>query len=148
MEDIPTGVEVLAGMFFLHDRSIIILFDFGASHGFMSSAYAKKANLSLVAIEEPYVISTPRGRVDVDRIVQRVPLELVGRFFDIDHIILSGQGIDVILAMSWMMWHKAMLDIAAHMVHLNPPMCGKDTLHLPVISCIKVSLYHMVEKRL
>jgi hypothetical protein len=94
------------------------------------------------------MISTPRGRVDVDRIVRRVPLEIVERVFDIDLIILSGHGIYIILGMSWMRWHKTMLDIATHLVHLNSPVYGKVTLHLPVISRIKASLHHEVEKRL
>jgi hypothetical protein len=37
VEEILTGEEVLAGMFFLNDRLVIILFDFRASHDFMSS---------------------------------------------------------------------------------------------------------------
>jgi predicted aspartyl protease len=55
------GEEVLAGMFFLNEHPIIILFDSGASHNFMSSTCAKKAKLSLVALRAPYVISTPGG---------------------------------------------------------------------------------------
>jgi hypothetical protein len=147
IDEIPTEEEVLADTFFLHDRSIIILFDSGASHDFMTSTCAKKAKLSLVATKAPYVISTPRGRVDADRIVQRVPLELVVRVFDTDIIILSGQGIDVILGMSWMKWHKTVLDIAARLVHLNSLVYSKVTLHLPAISSIKASLHHVVEKR-
>jgi predicted aspartyl protease len=54
------GEEVLAGTFFLNERPIITLFDSGASYDFMSSTYAKKAKLSLVASGTPYVISTPR----------------------------------------------------------------------------------------
>jgi predicted aspartyl protease len=61
--------EVLAGTFFLNKHPIIILFDSGASHNFMSSTCAKKAKLSLVASVAPYVISTPGGRVDANRIV-------------------------------------------------------------------------------
>jgi hypothetical protein len=80
--------------------------------------------------------------------MQRVSLELVGRLYYNDLIILSGQLIDVTLGMSWMKWHKAMLDIATCLVHLNSPVYGKVTLHLPVISHIKASLHHMVEKRL
>jgi hypothetical protein len=59
VDEIPTGEEVLVGTFFLNGRPIVILFDFGASHDFMSSACAKKAKLSLVASRAPYVISTP-----------------------------------------------------------------------------------------
>jgi hypothetical protein len=66
MDEIPTGEEVLAGMSFLNERPIIILFDSGASHDFISSTCAKKAMLSMVATKAPYVISTPGGRVDAD----------------------------------------------------------------------------------
>jgi hypothetical protein len=45
------GEEVLAGTFFLNEHPVIILFDSEASHDFMSSTYAKKAKLSLVARE-------------------------------------------------------------------------------------------------
>jgi hypothetical protein len=76
MDEIPTGEEVLAGIFILNKHPIIILFDSGASHDFMSSTCAKRAKLSLVATGASYVISTPRGRVDADQIVQKVPLEL------------------------------------------------------------------------
>jgi hypothetical protein len=61
MEETPMGEEVLAGTFFLNEHPVIILFDSGASHDFMSSACAKKAKLSLVASGAPYVISTPGG---------------------------------------------------------------------------------------
>jgi hypothetical protein len=63
-------------------------------------------------MEAPYVLSTPRGRVDEDRIVRKAPLELAGRVFSTDLIILKGQGLDVILGMSWMKLHRAVLDIA------------------------------------
>jgi hypothetical protein len=61
MEEISTGVEVLAGTFFLNERPIIILFDSAASHEFMSSTCAKRAKLTLVVSGMPYVISTPGG---------------------------------------------------------------------------------------
>jgi hypothetical protein len=69
VEEIPTGEEVLAGTFFLNKCPIIILFDSGASHDFTSSAYAKKARLSMVSTKAPYLISTPIGQVDADQIV-------------------------------------------------------------------------------
>jgi hypothetical protein len=56
MEEIPTGEEVLAGTFFLNEDHIIISFDSGASHDFMSSTCAKKDKLSLVPSGTPYVV--------------------------------------------------------------------------------------------
>jgi hypothetical protein len=148
VEEIPTREEVLAGMFFLNEHSIIILLDSGVAHEFMSSACAERAKLTLVALGVPYVISTPRGRVDTDRIAQKVPLELSGRVFSTSLIVLSGQEIDVILGMRWMKMHKAILDLATRLVHMCSPVYEKVTLHLPAIAHIKASLHHVVELKL
>jgi hypothetical protein len=69
MDEIPMREEVLAGMFFLNECPISILFDSRASHDFMSSPCAKKAKLSLTASGAPYVICTPEGQVDANWIV-------------------------------------------------------------------------------
>jgi hypothetical protein len=86
--------------------------------------------------------------VDADQILQRVPLELFGMVFSTNLIILSGQGIDVILGMSWMKMHEVVLDIAGRLVHLNSPVYGKVTLHLHAVSRIKASLHHVVKSKL
>jgi hypothetical protein len=144
VEEIPTGEEVLVGMFFLNECPIVILFDSGASHDFMSFTCANKAKLSLVASRAPYMISTPGGRVDADQVVRKVPLELSGRIFSTNLIVLSGQGIDAILVMSSMEAHRAVLDIAGRLVHLDS-LYGKVILHLHAISRIRVSLHHVME---
>jgi hypothetical protein len=148
VEEIPMGEEVLVGTFFLNEYLITILFDSGASHAFMSSTCAKKARLSLVASGAPYVISTPRGLVDANQVAQKVSLELSERIFTTNLIILIGQGIDVLLGMSWMKLHRAVLDITCRLVHLDSPVYGKVILPLPVVSHIKASLHHVVELRL
>jgi hypothetical protein len=86
--------------------------------------------------------------VDTDRIALKVLLELSERVISTNLIVLSGQGIDVILGMSWMKLHKAIMDIAATLVHLDSLMYGKVTLHLPAISRIKAFLHHVVELKL
>jgi hypothetical protein len=65
-----------------------------------------------------------------------------------DLITLKGQGLDVILGMNWMKRHRAVLDLASQLVHLDSPVYGKVTLHLPTISCITTSLHHVVELKL
>jgi hypothetical protein len=59
VEEIPLGEEVLASTFFLFEHPIIILFDSGASHDFMSLACAQKAKLTLWDTTTPYSITTP-----------------------------------------------------------------------------------------
>jgi hypothetical protein len=90
VEKIPPGEEVLCGTFFLLEHPIIILFDSGASHDFMSLASAQKGKLTLYATKVPYSISTPGGRVVADRMARKIPLELVGRVFPTSLIILEG----------------------------------------------------------
>jgi hypothetical protein len=90
MEEIPTGEEVVEGTFFLNEHPVIILFDSGASHDFISSTCAKKVMLFAVTAEALYVISTPGGQVDTDQIVHKAPLELARRVFSTDLIILKG----------------------------------------------------------
>jgi hypothetical protein len=55
------GRGSLLGTFFLNEHPVIILFDSGASHDFISFTCAKRARLTLVASGVPYVISTLRG---------------------------------------------------------------------------------------
>jgi hypothetical protein len=148
VEEISTGEELLAGTFFLNEHPIVILFDSGASHDFVSFTYAKKARLTLVASFASYVISTPGGRVDVNLIAQKVLLELSGKIFSTNLIILSEQEIDVILEMSWIKMHKVVLDISVRLVHLNSPVYGNVTLQLPAISRIKASLHHVVDRKI
>jgi hypothetical protein len=44
--------------------------------------------------------------------------------------------------------HRAVLDIAGRLVHMDSPVYGKVILHLSAISRIKASLHHMVELKL
>jgi hypothetical protein len=148
VEEIPMGEEVLVGMFFLNEHPIIILFDSMASHDFISSACVERARLTLVAPGVPYVISTPRGRVDTDPIAQKVSLELSERVISTNLIVLSGREIDAILGMRWMKSHKVVLDIATRLVHLYLPVYEEGTIHLSMISRIRKCLHHVVERML
>jgi hypothetical protein len=148
LEEIPPSEEVLAGTFFLYEHPIIILFDSGASHDFLSLAYAWKAELNLCATTTPYSISTPGGRVVANQMVHKIPLELAGWVFPTTLVILEGQGIDVILGMNWMKMHQAVLDISARLVHLDSPIYGEVSLQLPPVARVQASVYATVAKSL
>jgi hypothetical protein len=90
IKDIPEGEEVFVSTFLLFGHPIIIMFDSGASHDFMSSACAKRAELSLIVAKPSYMISTPGGRIVANRIAREVPLELIGHVFPTHLIVLDG----------------------------------------------------------
>jgi hypothetical protein len=60
----------------------------------------RKGKVNTCHLGASYVISTPGGRVDADRIALKVPLELSERVISTNLIVLSGQRIDVILGIS------------------------------------------------
>jgi hypothetical protein len=47
-----------------------------------------------------------------------------------------------------MKWHKAALNIATRLIHLNSPVYGKVILYLPMVSRTKASLHHVVELKI
>jgi hypothetical protein len=59
MEDVPEGEQVLFGMFSLNRHSIIVLFDFGATHNFISKTCTKSRWLTITHLSTTYMISTP-----------------------------------------------------------------------------------------
>jgi hypothetical protein len=81
-----------------------------------------------------------------NHIVREVPLELARQVFCTHLIVLEGQGIDIILRMSWMKLHNAILDIAKRLVYLDSLIYGNITLHLPVVVHMKASMYHTMTK--
>jgi hypothetical protein len=72
VEENPTGEEVLAGTYYLHEHPIVILFDSGASHDFLSLDCAQKTNMSLKKTEVLYLILTPGGRVIANHMVHKI----------------------------------------------------------------------------
>jgi hypothetical protein len=66
------------------------MFDFGASHDFMSSTCAKRAKLALTVAKPSYMISTPGGRVVAKQIAREVLLELARQVFPTHLIVLHG----------------------------------------------------------
>jgi hypothetical protein len=147
VEDILEG-EILAGTFVLFGHPVIILFDSGASHDFMSSTCAKRAKLALIVAKPSYVISSYGGQVVAKRTTREVPLELARRVFPTHLIVLDGQGIDVILGMSWMKLHKSILDIAKWLWYLDSPIYGKVTRRLPVVVHLKAYIQHTMAKNM
>jgi hypothetical protein len=148
LEDVPEGEHVLAGMFSLNGHPIVVLFDSGATHNFISMACTKSRRLTITHLSTPYMISTPGGKTVTQYLAKNTPLHLGGKVYKASLIILDSQGIDVILGMSWMKENKAVLDIAAHTVHLGCSTHGSVSLRLPSPTSIASALHHTTAQNL
>jgi hypothetical protein len=79
MDDIPEGEQVLAGKFSLNGHPATVLFDSGASHGFISKACTQKHQLVIEHIITPYLIRTLGGNTATKQLVMATPLSPAGR---------------------------------------------------------------------
>jgi len=65
-----------------------------------------------------------------DEHLRMVPLQLGSNAYPSSLIILEGQGIDVILGMRWMKYHKAVLDLDKRQIYLDSPLHGPSVLSI------------------
>jgi hypothetical protein len=61
VEEVQEAPDVVIGMFLVNDTSIVVLFDSGASHSFISVAYVWKHNLPLALLRCQMIVSSPGG---------------------------------------------------------------------------------------
>jgi hypothetical protein len=61
VEEAQEAPNVVIGMFLVNDSSAVVLFDFGASHSFISVAYVGKHNLPLPLLKCQMIASSPGG---------------------------------------------------------------------------------------
>jgi hypothetical protein len=148
IEEIPEGEQVLTGTFSLNGQPVVFLFDSRASHDFINRACTQKHQLDIQHSDSSYMISTPRGRVATKHIVRKTPLNLGGKVFNVCLIILDGQGIDVILEMGWIKRHKALLDTAARVIHLDSPVHGSTAFQLSLPSIVPPLVHHTATQNL
>jgi hypothetical protein len=51
VEEAQEAPDVVTGMFLINDTSVVLLFDSGASHSFISAAYIRKHNLPIALLK-------------------------------------------------------------------------------------------------
>jgi len=56
--DLPEGAPVMMGTFSVYNKPAVILFDFGASHSFISGKFSAKVGLDFCHTKGSYMIST------------------------------------------------------------------------------------------
>jgi hypothetical protein len=99
MEEAQEAPDVVIGMFLINNTSVVVLFDSGASHSFISAAYVGKYNLPLALLRCQMIVSSPEGDMPARQLCLKVNLKVRGVDFIANLIVLESKGIDVILGM-------------------------------------------------
>jgi predicted aspartyl protease len=66
----------MMGTFSINHHPVIVLFDSGATHSFISKACGTKVGLDIYSINEAYGIITPDGKILSNQICRMVPIQL------------------------------------------------------------------------
>jgi hypothetical protein len=122
VEFIPSGEIITAGVFLVNLQPAIVLFDSGASHSFISSTFAAKHGMKVITLDNSgYNISVAGNNISTNQLVLGAKIEIEGRLYDLDLMVLLGLGLDVILGMKWMSGNDVLIDTSTRVVMLRDP---------------------------
>jgi hypothetical protein len=78
VEEAQEAPDVIIDMFFINDTSAVVLFDFRASHSFISVAYVEKYNLPLALLKCQMIVSSQGGDIPTRQLCPKVNLKIKG----------------------------------------------------------------------
>jgi hypothetical protein len=78
MEEAREALDVVIGIFFINDTSVVVLFDSGASYSFISAAYGEKHNLPMALLRCQMIVSSPGGDMPARQLCPKVNLKIRG----------------------------------------------------------------------
>jgi hypothetical protein len=89
VEEAQEAPDVVIGTFLINDTSVVVLFDFGASHSFISTTYVGKQNLPLALLKCQMIVSSPGGDMPTRQLCPKVNLKIRGVDFVANVIVLE-----------------------------------------------------------
>jgi hypothetical protein len=121
VEEAQEALDVVIGMFLVHDTSAVVLFDSGASHSFISAVYVGKHNLPLALRRCQMIVYSPGGDMPTRQLCPKVNLKIGGVDFVTNLIVLESKGINAILGMDWLSKYMVLINCAKKYVKLTTP---------------------------
>jgi hypothetical protein len=145
LADILEGAPVMTGIFSVLNYPVVILFDSGASHSFISTKFSSKCQLPFHHTNGGIMIATPGGRVATYQLNRHVPIKLGSLIFKTTLLIMGLESMDIILGTDWLSRHHALIDIAARAIEIHSLTCGEITLYLPDQGCTHSCALALIE---
>jgi hypothetical protein len=136
LSELPEGTPIMTGTFSINHQPVIVLFDSGATHSFISAKRGTKLGLDIYPTNGAYKIITPDGKISSNQICRKVPIQLGSHLIKTDLLLLDLEGMDVLLGMNWMTQHQVSLDISSRIVEIDSLEHEPSLLYLPQRECI------------
>jgi hypothetical protein len=121
IEEIPEGEPVTTGMFPVNQHLAVVLFDSGSSHSFMIQAFAQKHDQPVTELGYGYRISSAGAEVLTNKAVAGVTLDISGRRFCVNLVVMPRLVLDVIIGMNKMTFWGAVIDAGHRTLSLKDP---------------------------
>jgi hypothetical protein len=122
VESIPLGEIITAGVFLVNQQPTIVMFNSGASHSFLNSTFVAKHGMKVVTLDNSgYNISAAGNNISTNQLVLGPKVEIEGRLYDLDLVVLPGLGLGVILGMKWISENGVLIDTSTRVVMLRDP---------------------------
>lgn len=113
--------NVITGTLPLFSNKATVLFDYGATHSFISMHYAKFYNLEAGELNYKLVVSTPmENSVTCNKILHGCPISTEGKVMLVNLIVFHMVGFDVILGMDWLASYYTSIDCLKRRWYLSP----------------------------
>jgi hypothetical protein len=121
----------MTGIFSINYHPVIVLFDTGATHSFVSAKLGTKLGLDVYPVNGVYMITTPGGSISSNQVCRSVPIQMGNSVMKTDLLLLDLKGMDVLLGMNWMTQHHVSLDTFSRTVEIDSPEHEPTILYLP-----------------
>ncbi|XP_071681588.1 uncharacterized protein [Lolium perenne] len=118
-EQAQEAPDIVLGTFPVNSISATVLFDSGASHSFVTKPFARKSGLRPTIMQRPMLVQIPGSSTKTDLSCKDIPIDIQGKRFHADLIVLGEQGLEVILGMNWMVKYKGHIDCVRRAITLT-----------------------------
>jgi hypothetical protein len=135
----------MTGTLSVFNQPVLILFDSGASHSFISQKFSVKCQVPFYHTQGAFMITTPGGKIATNQLNRNVPIQFGSKIVKTTLLILGMDNVDIILGTDWMTQHQVVLHIANRIVEVHSPTCGKFTLYLPSQETTRSCAFSMIE---
>jgi hypothetical protein len=142
-EAVQETPNMIVGMFPVDSHIAEVLFDTRATHSFITASWVEAHNLPITTMSNPIQIDSAGGRIRADSICLNVSVEIRGIAFPANFIVMSTQGIDVILGMNWLDKYQAVISCDKRTIKLMSPLGEEVVTELVPPEPKKGSCYQM-----